>query len=51
MTIVLTIMSGKDPHTISGSLGWVWMLVGIWLVLWFRLIYYSGLCGTINVAF
>jgi hypothetical protein len=24
MTIVLTVMSGMDPHTIRWNLGWVW---------------------------
>jgi hypothetical protein len=24
MTVMLTVMSGMDPHTISWNLGWVW---------------------------
>jgi hypothetical protein len=24
MTVVLTVMSGMDPHMTSGNLGWVW---------------------------
>jgi hypothetical protein len=30
-TIVLTVMSGMDPHMISGNLGWVLLSLG-WVV-------------------
>jgi hypothetical protein len=51
MIVVLTVMSGMDPHTISGNLGWVWLLVGSQSVLSFRSNYRSGLCGRFNVTF
>jgi hypothetical protein len=31
ITIVLTVMSGMDPHMISGNLGWVLLSLG-WVV-------------------
>jgi hypothetical protein len=46
ITVVLMVMSGMDPHMISGNLGWCG-LVG--LVLLARSILYSGLYGVIDV--
>jgi hypothetical protein len=46
ITVVLTVMSGMDPHMTSGNLG-RFGLVG--LVLLARSIHCSGLCGVIDV--
>jgi hypothetical protein len=46
ITAMLTVMSGMDPHMISGNLG---RLCLIGLVLVSRSILYSGLCGVIDV--
>jgi hypothetical protein len=32
ITAVLTVMSGMDPHMISGNLGWVFLLSLGWFV-------------------
>jgi hypothetical protein len=49
MTTVLTVLSGMDPHMISGTwVGLVW-LGQFWLVLLVRSILCSGLCGVIDV--
>jgi hypothetical protein len=32
ITAVLTVMSGMDPHIISGNLGWVFLLSLGWVV-------------------
>jgi hypothetical protein len=44
ITVVLTVMSGMDPHMISWNLRWVWL---VWLVLskWVSL----G-CGSVMVT-
>jgi hypothetical protein len=49
MTVVLTIMSGIDPHIISGT--WVELvwLGQFWSVLLVRSILHSGLCCVIDV--
>jgi hypothetical protein len=49
MTVVLTIMSGIDPHMISGT--WVELvwLGQFWSVLLVRSILHSGLCCVIDV--
>jgi hypothetical protein len=50
MTIVLTVMSGMDPHMISGTwVGLVW-LGQFWSVLLVRSILCSGLCGVNDVS-
>jgi hypothetical protein len=48
ITAVLTVMSGMDPHMISGTrVGLVEL--GPWLVLLVRSVLRSGLCGVIDV--
>jgi hypothetical protein len=32
ITAMLTVMSGMDPHMISGNLGWVFLLSLHWVV-------------------
>jgi hypothetical protein len=50
MTVMLTVMSGMDPHMISGTwVGLVW-LGQFWSVLFVRSILHSGLCGVIDVS-
>jgi hypothetical protein len=34
---MLMIMSGMDPHMISGNLGWVWLSLGWVVSKWIRL--------------
>jgi hypothetical protein len=46
ITSVLTVMSGMDPHMISGNLGRFGLVVLVPLA---RLILCSGLCGVIDV--
>jgi hypothetical protein len=49
MIAMLTVMSGMDPHMISGTwVGLVW-LGQFWSVLLVRSILHSGLCGVIDV--
>jgi hypothetical protein len=49
MTVMLTVMSGMDPHMISGTwVGLVW-LGQFWSILFVRSILRSGLCGVIDV--
>jgi hypothetical protein len=40
ITAVLTVMSGMDPHMISWSLRWVWLVLSKWVSLG---------CGSITV--
>jgi hypothetical protein len=49
MTVMLTIISGIDPHMVSGT--WVELvwLGQFWSVLLVRSILHSGLCGVIDV--
>jgi hypothetical protein len=44
ITVVLTVMSGMDPHMISGNLGWVFGCLGWVVSKWFLL----G-CGSVTV--
>jgi hypothetical protein len=49
MIAILIVMSGMDPHMISGTwVGLVW-LGQFWSVLLVRSILHSGLCGVIDV--
>jgi hypothetical protein len=50
MTVVLTVMSGKDPHTIIVTCIGMVSDVGILLVWSFRSSCHSGLCGRFDVA-
>jgi hypothetical protein len=43
MTVVLTVMSGMDPHMISGRLGWVWFG---WV--WSGQFYWLGQSSTVD---
>jgi hypothetical protein len=45
ITAVLIVMSGMDPHMISGNLGWVFLLSLCWVVLKWILL---G-CGSVTV--
>jgi hypothetical protein len=51
MIVVLTVMSGMDPHTIIETLYGFGLLVGRQTILWFRSNYCNGLCGRFDVAF
>jgi hypothetical protein len=33
ITVVLTVMSGMDPHMISWNLRWVWLVLSKWVSL------------------
>jgi hypothetical protein len=50
MTVVLTVMSGMDPHMSSWKpgMGLAWLVVLVSHVL-FRSIYRIGLCGMVDV--
>jgi hypothetical protein len=37
ITVMLMVMSGMDPHMISGNLGWVWLSLGWVVSKWVRL--------------
>jgi hypothetical protein len=37
ITVMLTVMSGVDPHMISENLGWVWLSLGWVVSKWVRL--------------
>jgi hypothetical protein len=45
---MLTVMSGIDPHMISGNLGWVGLVGSVEVILSVRSILLSGLCGVID---
>jgi hypothetical protein len=51
MTVVLTVMSGMDPHTIRETLGWYGWEFGVSQSCVFRSNYCSGLSGRFNVTF
>jgi hypothetical protein len=40
ITVVLTVMSGMDPHMISWNLRWVWLVLSKWISLG---------CGSVTV--
>jgi hypothetical protein len=48
---MLTVMSGMDPHMISGELGWVGFDGSIEVILLVRSILHSRLCGVIDDSF
>jgi hypothetical protein len=48
ITVMLTVMSGIDPHMISGNLGWVGLVGSVEVILSVRSILLSGLCGVID---
>jgi hypothetical protein len=49
MTVVLTVMSGMDPHMISGTCVVLVWLGQFWSVLLVGSILRSGICGVIDV--
>jgi hypothetical protein len=50
MTVVLTVMSGMDPHTIRVTWIWYGWDVGMVGQSFFRSDYHSGLCGRFDVT-
>jgi hypothetical protein len=49
--VMLMVMSGMDPHMISGNLGWVGLDGSVEVILLVRSILRSGLCGVIDDPF
>jgi hypothetical protein len=45
---VLTVMSGMDPHMISGNVEWVGLFGSVQVILSVRSTLHSGLCGVID---
>jgi hypothetical protein len=51
ITVVLTVMSGMDPHMISGNLGWVGLDGSVEVILLVRSILRNRLYGLIYDLF
>jgi hypothetical protein len=48
ITVMLMVMSGMDPHMISGNQGWVGLAELVEVILSVRSMLCSGLCGVID---